>query len=100
MGGRSLDTKTRIKLKTRLQELKKEQLKVQRLADVARPANLPPIQKPTIGVQNRGAGIWVGKMGGGGKNRGLASAKPVQMTLPAKKDDNEGDYEEEEEEEE
>jgi len=92
--GRSLDTKTRIKLKVRLQELKKEQLKVQKLADIARPANMPALAKPDQIVQRRG-GIWVGKMGG--RSRG-GVVKAVQM-MP-KREEAEVVVEEEEEEEE
>ena len=74
------------------------QLKVQRLADIARPANLPPLQKPTAGVRNCGAGIWVGKMGRG-RGKGPMMT-PVRVTLPAKKEESGGGGEEMEEEEE
>ena len=43
--GRTLDSQTRKKLKFRLLEARKESIRLAKLADIARPANLPKLDK-------------------------------------------------------
>lgn len=43
--GKALDTTTRSKLKRRLLEARKEHMRVVKLADLARPSSLPPLQR-------------------------------------------------------
>ena len=42
--GGAMDTKTKMALKRRIFDLKREQAKLEKLADVARPANVPAIK--------------------------------------------------------
>lgn len=41
----AMDTKTRMKLKRDLIELRKEELRLQKMANIARPPSLPPLKK-------------------------------------------------------
>ena len=43
--GKALDSQTRKKLKFRLLEARKESLRLTKLADIARPVNLPKLNK-------------------------------------------------------
>ncbi|KAH3699321.1 hypothetical protein DPMN_074277 [Dreissena polymorpha] len=74
-----MDTKTKMKLKRQLMELKQEEQKVRKLVNIAKPASLPAAsaQKPDI----MKAGITTGI----GKIKGPSSGKVVKKVVPVEK---------------
>ncbi|CAK8693215.1 unnamed protein product [Clavelina lepadiformis] len=72
--GRTLDSLTRSKLKLRLFEVRKESARLTKLAEIARPASLPPLQSSSTKSMS-----FIGRMKG--KKKGLLMPnKPILTT--------------------
>ena len=96
----AMDTKTKMKLKCRLLELKQEEQKTRKLVNIAKPASLPELKVP----EQKTAAMKAGLLAGVGKIKGLqhktlSKAKVVPSDKLVKEQED-GFVEEEEEEDE
>lgn len=95
----AMDTKTKMKLKCRLLELKQEEQKVRKLVNIAKPASLPELKVPEKKTET----VKTGLLSGTGKIKGLHHKSVLKPAVPINKpishsDDSDFVVEEEEEE--
>lgn len=96
-----MDTKTKMKLKRRLMELKQEELKLKKLVNIAKPADMPELKRPEMvpkTSESKSVKPLIGKMKG--VHAFKKFEKPVVKSVPCSKLEHEEDVVEEEEEEE
>ena len=95
----AMDTKTKMKLKCRLMELKQEEQKLRKLVNIAKPASLPELKVP----EKKAVVVKTGLLSGIGKIKGLHHKNISKaVVVPSNKpiNEQEDDFVEEEEEEE
>lgn len=93
-----MDTKTKMKLKRQLMELRQEEQKVRKLVNIAKPASLPEMKRNSTSEDVKKPSLASGV----GKIKGLATGKVVKKVIPNVTviQEKEGDNEVEEEEDE